>query len=77
MQWQRWGRVWNEIVHSLRARDLLSDTERDEVRNAAIASMGAVRATSSQCGVSQAPQLYTQFTLLYPASLHTCSELSS
>lgn len=31
-QWQRWARVWNELVRNLRARDLLSDLEQDEVR---------------------------------------------
>ena len=30
-QWQRWARAWNEIVFSLRSRDHLSDTERDDL----------------------------------------------
>ncbi|KAL3933695.1 MAG: hypothetical protein SGPRY_000170 [Prymnesium sp.] len=30
-QWQRWARVWNELVRNLRARDLLSDLEQDEL----------------------------------------------
>ncbi|KAL3933773.1 MAG: hypothetical protein SGPRY_000137 [Prymnesium sp.] len=30
-QWQRWARVWNEIVRNLRERDLLSNLERDEL----------------------------------------------
>jgi len=31
IQWQRWGRVWNELIFNLRARDFLSNTERDEL----------------------------------------------
>ncbi|KAL1498897.1 hypothetical protein AB1Y20_013419 [Prymnesium parvum] len=29
--WQRWGRVWNEIIHNMRERDYLSNSERDEL----------------------------------------------
>ena len=31
VEWQRWARMWNTIVRSLRARDLLSNAERDEL----------------------------------------------
>ena len=31
IEWQRWARAWNEIVYSLRARDQMSNAERDDL----------------------------------------------
>lgn len=40
--WQRWARAWNELILSLRARDLVSNLERDEVRSLPACTIGGL-----------------------------------